>query len=571
MMKAEQDIPAYNNRRIILLLILVSIVVLLVWRVVYLQVYNRNFLQKQGTARYLRTVNIPAHRGMIMDRNGEALAISTPVESIWVKPAELISHRNILPKLAAILDLDLDQLEQTLASRMDREFVYLKRRVTPTVTNKVLALEAEGIFTQREYRRYYPAGEVFSHVIGFTNIDDAGQEGIELAYNDWLKGTSGKKRVIKDRLGRVIEDVENIQTSRPGKDLFLSIDRRIQYLAYRELKAAIQLNKARSGSAVMLDVKSGEILAVVNQPSYNPNNRKKMRSASFRNRSITDVFEPGSAIKPFTIAAALESKKYNPRTMIDTRPGRFKIGPNTIRDSRNNGIIDVTNVITKSSNVGASKIALSLRPEQMWSMLTRVGFGSVTASGFPGESAGLMSHYSRWHDIERATLAFGYGLSVTPLQLAHAYSILAADGLSRPVTFIRRQGAVEGERVMPAWVASQVRDMMKTVVSRKGTGMRASVYGYQVAGKTGTIHKSTAGGYADNHYVAVFAGMAPASNPRLVLVVMINDPSGEQYYGGQVAAPVFSRVMAGALRLMDVAPDNLPVMQTRLKSRGGKS
>ncbi len=564
-MKAEQNIPSQNKRRFVLLLLFVVIVGLLMWRVVYLQVFNKDFLQDQGSARHLRTVSIAAHRGMIMDRHGEALAISTPVESIWVNPAILVNQRHLLPKLMRILKLDLEQTEQMLAARMDREFVYLKRHVNPDVAKKVLDMQIEGVFAQREYRRYYPAGEVVSHVIGFTNIDDEGQEGIELSYQDWLKGTPGKKRVIKDRLGRVIEDVESIRTSSPGKNINLSIDRRIQYLAYRELKTAMKLNKARSGSAVMLDVKTGEILAAVNQPSYNPNSRKNMRSSQFRNRAVTDVFEPGSTIKPFTIAMALESKKYKPGTIIDTTPGSLKVGRNTIRDLKNYGKLDVTHVITKSSNVGASKIALSMEAERMWSMFNRLGFGSVTASGFPGESAGLLSHFSRWHDIEQATLSFGYGLSVTPLQLAHAYSILAADGISRPVSFIRQDKPVAGEQVLPAKVVRQVREMMKTVVSNEGTGMQASVHGYQVAGKTGTIHKSAAGGYANDRYIAVFAGMAPASDPRLVLVVMVNDPAGEQYYGGQVAAPVFSRVMSGALRLMDVTPDNLPVLQTNLQ------
>jgi len=564
-MKADQNIPSQNMRRLVLLMLFVIVVGLLIWRVVYLQVFNKDFLQDQGSARHLRTVSIAAHRGMIMDRNGEALAISTPVESVWVNPSLLINQRQVLPRLTRILKLDLEQTEQMLAARMNREFVYLKRHVNPDVAKKVLDLQAEGVFTQREYRRYYPAGEVVSHVIGFTNIDDKGQEGIELAYQDWLMGTPGKKRVMKDRLGRVIEDVESIRTSSPGKSLYLSIDRRIQYLAYRELKAAMKLNKARSGSAVMLDVKTGEILAAVNQPSYNPNSRKNMRSSQFRNRAVTDVFEPGSTIKPFTIAMALESKKYKPTTIIDTTPGSLKVGRNTIRDLKNYGKLDVTHVITKSSNVGASKIALSMDAERMWSMFNRLGFGSVTASGFPGESAGLLSHFSRWHDIEQATLSFGYGLSVTPLQLAHAYSILAADGVSRPASFIRQDQPVAGDQVLPASVVRDVREMMKTVVSSEGTGILASVHGYQVAGKTGTIHKSAAGGYSNDRYIAVFAGMAPASDPRLVLVVMVNDPAGEQYYGGQVAAPVFSRVMSGALRLMDVAPDNLPLIQTTLQ------
>lgn len=569
-MRTEQKkVPIQKARRIILMLMFAVVVALLMWRVAYLQVFNKGFLQEQGSARHLRTVRIAAHRGMIMDRNGEALAISTPVDSIWVNPSMLVNRRQLLPQLTKILKLDLEQVEQTLAARMDKEFVYLKRHVNPDIARQVLALEAEGVFAQREYRRYYPAGEVVSHVLGFTNIDDRGQEGIELAYEEWLKGSPGKKRVIKDRLGRVIEDVENISTSSPGKDLRLTIDRRIQYLAYRELKAAIKLNKARSGSAVMIDVNTGEILAVVNQPSFNPNNRKKTRVSQYRNRAVTDVFEPGSTIKPFTIAMALESNKYEPSTMINTAPGTLKIGRNTIRDMRNYGSIDVTNVITKSSNVGVSKIALSLEAEQIWTTFNRLGFGNVTASGFPGESAGLLSHFSRWQPIEHATLSFGYGLSVTPLQLVHAYSVLAADGVSRPVSFIKQDADVPGEQVISATVAQDVREMMKTVVSSEGTGLQASVHGYQVAGKTGTIHKSVAGGYSNDRYIAVFAGFAPASDPRLALVVMINDPGGEQYYGGQVAAPVFSRVMSGALRLLDIAPDNLPVLKTvRIRDEG---
>lgn len=558
----QENIPVYTLRRMLLLLLLLLAVGLLVWRAVYLQVFNRDFLQSEGDARHLRVVSIPAHRGMIMDRNGEPLAISTPVDSIWAVPEELAAQREALPVVARLLRVDLESLQRMLSGRMDREFVYLKRHVNPDLAQKIISLEVPGLFTQREYRRYYPASEVTAHVVGFTDIDDQGQEGLELAYNDWLQGTPGSKRVIKDRLGRIVEDVESIQASSPGKDLTLSVDRRIQYLAYRELKAAVQQHKARSGSAVLLDVQTGEVLAMVNQPSYNPNNRKQMRSSQFRNRAITDVFEPGSTIKPFTIATALESGKYTPITRIETAPGYYRVGSYTVRDHINYGSINVTRVITKSSNVGASKIALSLDPEQMWSMFNRVGFGSVSASAFPGESAGLMTHYSRWHDIERATMSFGYGLSVTPLQLAHAYSILAADGLNRPVSFLKQTRAVTGERVISAPVTQQVRTMMETVISQEGTGSRASVQGYRVAGKTGTVHKSTAGGYSDDRYISVFAGMAPASRPRLVLVVMINEPAGEEYYGGQVAAPVFSNMMSGALRLMNIAPDNAPILQT---------
>jgi cell division protein FtsI (penicillin-binding protein 3) len=570
-MSKEENIPTFNKRRILLYAVLLLIVVLLLWRAVYLQVLNKDFLQNQGDARHLRVVSEPAHRGMITDRNGEPLAISTPVESIWVNPSELVAEQQYLPKLARILKIDIEKLKSTLASRMSREFVYIRRHVNPDMAKKVMALEAPGVFTQREYRRYYPAGEVVAHVLGFTNIDDEGQEGLERAYNDWLKGTPGSKRVIKDRLGRVVENVESIRPSRPGKMLTLSIDRRIQYLAYRELKAAVKKNNARSASAVVLDVKTGEVLAMVNQPSYNPNNRKRLRGEYYRNRAVTDVFEPGSTFKPFTITAGLESGKYQPGTRIDTTPGKLSIGKYTIRDLHNYGEIDVTRVITKSSNVGASKIALSLEPEKVWSLYNRLGFGNITGSGFPGESSGLMSHFHRWRKIERATLSFGYGISVTPLQLAHAYSVLAADGLMRPVSFVRVDGEVKGERVVKAEIARKVRKIMETVVSPEGTGMLASIQGYRVAGKTGTVHKSSSGGYAENRYLSVFAGMAPASSPRLVMVVMVNEPRGEKYFGGLVAAPVFSKVMSGALRLMDVAPDNLKVLHTGLQPREGRS
>jgi cell division protein FtsI (penicillin-binding protein 3) len=481
----------------------------------------------------------------------------------------------ITKKLAQTLEMNEGELRRTLAKRSDREFVYLKRRVNPSEAEAVLALGVKGVYTRREYRRFYPAGEVVAHVIGFTDVDDRGQEGVELAYNDWLQGSGGSKRVIKDRLGRIIEDVESIKTMRPGKPLSLSIDRRIQYLAYRELKAAIRQHKARSGSVVVMDSLTVEVLALVNQPSFNPNNRRSLNGEQYRNRALTDVFEPGSTVKPFTIAAALENGKYRKNTLINTSPGFMKLGRNTIRDSKDYGVINVKSVITKSSNIGASKIALSMEPEELWSMFEKVGFGSSTGSGFPGESAGLMKHHYRWHDIERATFAFGYGLSVTPLQLAQAYTVLASDGVLHPVSFLKldpsanKSLAGKSEQVMSPSVARQVRSMLETVVSKEGTGIRASVPNYRVAGKTGTVHKSIAGGYADDRYVAVFAGMAPASRPRLVMSVMINEPSNGVYYGGEVAAPVFSKVMEGALRLLDIPPDNLPdklpVIHTGLK------
>lgn len=596
----KSDIPIYRHRQVFLLGLLLIVAGLLSWRAVYLHVQDGDFLRGQGDARHLRVVPIPAYRGVIEDRHGDPLAISTPVDSVWVNPKEFLEDNksessegmssvdgaddsvNAIKQLAKALQMSERRLRKTINMRASKEFIYIKRRVNPAEASKVLALDIKGVYTQREYRRYYPAGEVVAHVAGFTNIDDQGQEGVELAFNDWLQGSAGSKRVIKDRRGRIIEDVESIKTMRPGESLSLSIDRRIQYLAYRELKVAIQQHKAHSGSVVVMDNLTGEVLALVNQPSFNPNNRRNASVEQFRNRALTDVFEPGSTVKPFTIAAALENGKFKANTKINTSPGFMKLGRNTIRDTRDYGVIDVGRVITKSSNIGATKIALALDPDEIWSMFQKIGFGSVTASGFPGESAGLMRHHYRWRDIERATFSFGYGLSVTPLQLAQAYSVLASDGILRPVTFLKRgtnvpagyahensNQAVEGEQIISPSVAKKVRAMLETAVSKEGTGYLANVPNYRVAGKTGTAHKSIAGGYSEDRYIAVFAGMAPASRPRLVMAVMINEPSNGVYYGGEVAAPVFSRVMEGALRLLDIPPDNLlkklPVIHTGLQ------
>ncbi len=535
-------------------------------RVAELQLLDHDFLKHQGEARHLRTVRISAHRGMISDRNGEPLAISTPVESVWANPRELLPAREQLPRLARVLGLDSDHLLRLLTRRKDREFVYLKRHISPQLASRVQALEAPGVALQREYRRYYPAGEVAAHLIGFTNIDDEGQEGLELAYGDWLRGEPGAKRVIMDGRRHVVENVESIRAPRPGKDLVLSIDRRIQYLAYRELKAAVRQHNARSGSVVVLDSRSGEVLALVNQPSYNPNNRRKLHPAWLRNRAVTDLFEPGSTLKPFVIAAALQSGRYTARSRIRTSPGLFQVGVHTIHDVHDHGTLDLTGVIRKSSNVAAAKIALSLPPEDFYDVLARAGFGTSTGSGFPGEADGFLADYHRWRDIERATLAYGYGLSTTPLQLAQAYSVFANDGHLVPVSLLRREQAPRPRRVLEASVARQVRRMMETVVQRGGTAPAAAVSGYRVAGKTGTVHKAEAGGYAEDRYLSLFAGMAPASRPRLVMVVVVNEPRNGEYYGGKVAGPVFARIMAGALRLLNIAPDDVPLLHTRVRS-----
>jgi len=542
--------------------------VTLLYRAVCLQVLDKEFLLHQGEARHLRVVSLPAHRGMIQDRNGEPLAISTPVESVWINPQELGGEQQRIPELAKLLSMDRNKVQRLLASRADREFVYLRRHISPTLATQVKDLQIPGVYLQREYRRYYPAAEVSAHVVGMTNIDDAGLEGLELAYEEWLSGEPGAKRVVKDGQHHIIEDVESISRPRPGKDLRLSIDRRIQYQAYRELKAAVQEHKARSGSAVVLDVRSGQVLAMVNQPSFNPNSRKKKQRSSMRNRAVTDVFEPGSTMKPFIVATALESGRYRPDTPVSTSPGWFRVGVNTVRDVHDYGDLDVSGVIRKSSNVGITKIALSLPVNDIWTDLSELGFGEQTYSGFPGEASGLLSHHSGWNAIETATLAYGYGISVTALQLAQAYAVLAADGIRRPVAFLQDSEVTEERRVMSQQVAREVRAMLAQAAGPEGTAPAAQIAGYTVAGKTGTVHKSVAGGYSDNKYLSVFAGMAPANDPRLVMVVMIDEPSNGKHYGGQVAAPVFSKVISGALRLLAVPPDNLPLLQTQQATTG---
>jgi len=556
-------------RRLLLGGLMLSGFAVLAGRSAQLQLLDREFLQGQADARHLRVVQVPAHRGMITDRNGEPLAISTPVQSVWVNPKELVASRSELSRLARLLGLDVDYVRRLLGQRQGREFVYLRRHISPHRAQQVTDLEWPGVYLQREYRRYYPAGEVAAHLVGFTNIDDQGQEGLELAFDGWLSGEAGAKRVVKDGRRHIIENVENIRSARPGKTLKLSIDRRIQYLAYRELKAAVRQHGARSGSVVVLDNQTGEVLAQVNQPSFNPNNRKHLKADRMRNRAVTDVFEPGSTMKPFVIAAALQSGRYAVGTRIDTSPGLFQVGVHTIRDMHDYGTLDLTGVIRKSSNVAASKIALALEPEDFWEGLSAAGFGIATASGFPGEADGYLADFHRWRDIERATLAYGYGLSVTSMQLAQAYSVFANDGYRVPVTLLQRERAAEQRKVYSPRVARAVRKMMEAVVKKDGTAPLAAVQGYRVAGKTGTVHKSVAGGYADDRYLSVFAGMAPASRPRLVAVVMIDEPNNGEHFGGKVAGPVFSKVMAGALRLLNVTPDDAPLLHTRLRNSEG--
>ncbi len=543
-------------RRRLVVSVFIGAAAALVWRTVDLQLHEREFLQSHGDARYLRVDEMHANRGMITDRNGEPLAISTPTESAWIKPVEFVTERQRWPQLAATLETTVEHLETLVLPRMERQFVYLRRHLTPDEGAAIRRLGLRGVGLQREYRRYYPAAEVTAHVIGFTNVDDRGQEGIELAFDGALKGTPGLRRVIKDRLGRVVEDVERLQPIRPGRDIPLSIDERVQYAAYRALKSAVHANRARAGSLVVVDVHNGEIVALVNQPSFNPNNRSELKGEHYRNRAVTDLFEPGSTVKPFTIAAALESGAYEPHTPIDTAPGFFKVGRHTVRDVRNFGALDVAGIIEKSSNVGASKLALSMEPEVLWRQLRAVGIGSLTEVSLPGEGYGRLNDFANWREIEHATLAFGYGMSVTAVQLARAYAAIANGGWLLPLRVVRSDAPPRRERAMQASTAAALREMLSRAVNH-GTGQQARVDGYSVAGKTGTVHKSTVDGYAENRYLSLFAGMIPAAQPRLVAIVVIDEPKGGEHFGGRVAAPIFSAVMAEATRVLNIPPDRV--------------
>jgi len=558
--------PMAKWRRSSVMLAFIVLGATLLVKTLDMQILHSEFFEQQGDARQLRTVSISAHRGDIVDRNGEPFAVSAPVNSIWLNPQVAKDYPAGVEKVAGLLSLDVISLKEKIKRYSTREFLYLKRHASPELAESVMSLKVPGISLLDEYHRYYPSGEVAAHVVGFSDIDDNGQEGIELAFDEWLKGHPGKKRVIRDRLGRAFDDVERIRSAQPGKPIKLSLDKRLQYLTYRTLKAAVLKHNAVAGSAVVLDVASGEVLAMVNQPSFNVNDRKQLTPQAIRNRSVTDVFEPGSTMKPLTIAAALESGRWKSFYKVETSPGYLRVKGNTIRDERDYGDLDVGGVIEKSSNVGISKIALAMDAEEQWSMYRKLGLGETTGSGFPGEVSGQLSLNALNNDFARASMAFGYGVSVTPLQLAHAYSAIAADGILHPVNFLIDENSAarddinkagNGQRVMSVETARSVRKMMQRVVSEKGTGKRAQVLNYSVAGKTGTVHKFIAGGYAEDRYLSIFAGMIPADEPELVMVVMIDEPRNGEHYGGLVAAPVFSKVMSGAMRLLDITPDRI--------------
>jgi cell division protein FtsI (penicillin-binding protein 3) len=571
-MNAALPLATYAARRRIAGLVFATLALSLAWRAFDLQILNQEFLRGQGEARHVRELPIPAWRGPLYDRHGTPLAVSTPVDSVWVNPRVLLNPpaprkardhdpqaaaAAAIRQLAAVLEMDATEVRRQLDERAQREFWFLKRHLPPTQAEAVAALKLPGVFLQREYRRYYPAGELAGHVIGFTDVDDTGQEGLERAHETHLRGQAGKRRVVRDRYGEIIGGGEVLEEASPGQPLTLSLDRRIQYLAHRELLAAVQAHKARAGTAVVLDVRSGEVLALVNQPAYNPNARRELTPEFFRNRAVTDLIEPGSTMKPFTVAAALDSGAIRPDLVIDTHPGQMLVGDKVVKDHSNYGRVDLGQLLAKSSNIGSVKIAQAMAPDTHWRLLKALHFGAGTQSGFPGEQGGVLPFYKQWNPVERATLAFGYGLSVTPLQLAQAYAALADDGQWRPVSFLKLEQPPAPERVLSAQTARLVRGFMRGTTQKGGTGTAAAVPGYHVVGKTGTVHKVQAGGgYAKDRYVGFFAGIAPATEPRLAAVVMIDEPGAGQYFGGHVAAPVFGRVMHDALRLLDIPPDD---------------
>ena len=562
--RAEYQPQFLAPRHYFVLLMLFVLLAGLVGRALYLQLYEQDFLESQGVQRQIRTIETPAYRGTIFDRHGTPLAISTPVDSIWVNPSEILENLPALRQVTDKLELDYRDTVAMLKQRASREFVYLKRQLEPGFARTVAA-DIDGIYLQREYHRFYPAGEVVSHLVGFTDIDDRGQEGLELAYQDWLEAHPGKRRVIRNRRGEVIEELAQVKPAESGRDVHTSIDMRLQYIAYRTLARAIKYHAAKAGSAVLLDARTGEVLAMVNQPSYNPNQRRSMAAAQLRNRALTDVFEPGSTIKPFTLAASIDRGRYHALSSVDTSPGHWMVSGHPVKDVRNFGVLSLADILRQSSNVGASRIAMAMHKQEMWESFKRYGFGEASGVSFPGESSGYFRHYTQWQPLDHATMGFGYGMSLSIAQLARAYAVIANDGRLLDLSLIRSEQADVTDNqisrhVMKSSTAQQVIRMMAEVVGPKGTAQQAAIPGYQVAGKTGTAKKSIAGGYQEDDYVSVFAGIAPASNPRLVMAVMIDEPTQNGYYGGIVAAPVFREVVANALRILDIPPDDLPTL-----------
>lgn len=548
-------------RRYLLLGIMSTAMLVLSGRAVYLQVLDRVFLKDKGNLQHVSVVDVSAYRGQIKDRNGEPLAISTPVQSIWMNMRQIKdSDREKLGEMAKILGMPSKDFDAFLKKEAGKRFVYVKRQINPDLAEKIKALEITGVYFERAFKRYYPAGATAGHLLGFTNIDDIGQEGMERGYEHILRGNPGKKRVIKDGKGHIIKDVENIKEAVPGQDLVLTIDERIQYLAYRELQTAVLNHKAHSASLVVLDAKNGDVLASVSQPAFNPNNRKELRSNRYRNRAMVDSFEPGSTVKPFVVAAALDGGYVAPNAMIETH-GVYHVGRNVVKDVHNYGTLDLTLVLQKSSNIAVTKLAMSMPPEYFWGIYNSLGFGNSAGVGFPGEASGSLLDYQGWHEFDQAILSFGYGVSTSVLQLARAYTAIADDGIVHSVSLLKRDEDPDAKQIFKPETARSIRAMLERVISKQGTAYQARVEGYRVAGKTGTVKKASAtGGYTHDKYLSVFVGMAPASNPRFVIAVVVDEPTTGQYYGGLVAAPAFSRVMAGALRIYGVEPDGMDTM-----------
>lgn len=566
--RPKQASPDYSLRWRLLLGLLLTSLTVLIGRAVYLQALDKQFLKHQGDLRHVGIMPIPAHRGRITDRHGELLAVSSPVKSIWVNPKEFLKAQipaEKIRQLAAQVGLSRDEVMSRIGNDEERAFVYLKRKMNPEQADTATGLGIPGVYAEREYKRYYPTGEVAAHLVGLTNIDGKGQEGMELAHDSSLRGIDGAWRAVRDGKRRIIERTEELRQPIPGRDLALSIDARLQYIAHRELKSAVAQHRARSGSLVMLDSRTGEVLIMANQPAFNPNSRGKVSPDVSRNRAMTDLFEPGSTMKPFAVACALELGLAQPNTIVDTNGGTMYIGRNVVKDVHSYGVMDVAKILQKSSNVGTSKIALKVPPRKFWVFYHNFGFGQPLETGYPGEARGRLSDYHGWSAFEQATLSFGYGVSTSPLQLARAYTVLANDGVMPMVNLTRLDQGGSAHRILSTKTASSIRGMLEKVVSKEGTALQAAVPGYRVAGKTGTVKKLGARGYTSSRYHAVFAGMAPASNPRLVMVVMIDEPSAGDYYGGVVAAPVFSRVMQEALRVLNIAPD-APLIAARQDS-----
>ena len=555
--KANDD---FSGRRKFMIGFMLVLMLILVMRAVYLQVITKDFLIQEGERLHISDVSVSAYRGVIVDRQGEPLAISTPVKSIWINPKEFKSVQDEQVRdLEKLLSLPIGKIAALIKEAPDKKWVYISRGISPQLADQVKELKFAWVYIKREFKRFYPTGGVSGHLVGFTNVDDVGQTGLERSYEGMLKGISGSKRVIRDGQRRVIEDIENISEPISGKNLELSIDQRIQYLAYKELQVAVAENKAKSGALVVLDAKNGEVLAAVNQPSYNPNTRNNLKEVLYRNRAFTDVFEPGSTVKPFVVAAALDGGFITPNSIFVTN-GIYPVGHNVVKDTHNYGTMDTTRVITKSSNIGVTMMSLKMPSKYLYDTYHQLGFGVSAGSGFPDEAIGVMKNYKKWHDFDRATMAFGYGLNASVLQLARAYTALADDGILHSVSLLKREEDDDTVRVFSAKTAKTVRKMMETVLTKDGTAIQAVVPGYSAAGKTGTAKKSTGHGYTEKSYFAVFSGLAPVENPRLIIAVMIDEPSAGNYYGGLVAAPVFSKVMAGALRILGVAPDKLDAM-----------